>query len=361
MFLAVKEPGDSEKKDENLELHLSNARQIAWNPDDRWVIYSDLHMGNGGRYDDFARNSEMFNSTLEDFYLPGGYKLILNGDVEELQKFTWRQIFSQWKTTTYRLFDQFAEEDRLFKTVGNHDSRLILDLRESHPYRMDTVLEMTGLDFPVLFYHGHQVSEFYMKYSDISRIGVRYFAMPLGIMNRSVAHHSRRRHHLERKIYEYSRQESLISVIGHTHRPLFESLSKAEALRFRIEYLLTRYREASASQKAKIEEEINDLKTELVDWRRRKRRRELQSGLYAEDDVPLPCVFNSGTVVGKRGMTCLEFFKGRVRLVHWYGHDDAAKFGPGSEKHSLRGGSVRRRQLRQAKLSYIMDSLRLLS
>ena len=361
MVLSVNDPKDSDRKGKHFQLHLSNAREIPWNPEDRWVIYSDLHMGNGGRNDDFARNAAMFHSTLEEYYLPRGFKLILNGDVEELQKFTWRQIYGRWKATTFRLFDRFANEDRLFKTVGNHDSRLILDLRDVYPYRMDTVLEMTGLDFPILFYHGHQVSEFYMKYNDISRIGVRYFAMPLGIMNRSVAHHSRRRHHLEKKIYEYSRQESVISVIGHTHRPLFESLTKAEALRFRIEYLLIRYRKASDKRKMKIRNEIDELKTELVDWRRRKRHPELQSGLYAEDDVPLPCVFNSGTVVGKRGMTCIEITRGRIRLVHWYGQNDVAKFGDGDAKGCLSNGSVRRRRLRQAELSYVMDSLRLLS
>ena len=361
MGLAGKESKDTGRKTDHLELHLSNALEIPWDADDRWVIYSDLHMGNGGRKDDFARNADMFHSTLEEFYLPRGYKLILNGDVEELQKFTWRQIHSRWRNTTYRLFDRFAVEDRLFKTVGNHDSRLILDLRETYPYQMDTVLEMTGMDFPVLFYHGHQVSEFYLKFNDISRIGVRYFAMPLGIMNKSVAHHSRRRHHLEKKIYEYSRLERIVSVIGHTHRPLFESLTKAEDLRFRIEYLLNQYRKASESRRKKIEKDINRLKAELVDWRKRKRHPELQSGLYAKDDVPLPCVFNSGTVVGKRGMTCLEISGGKIRLVHWYGRKDVAKFGEGEDKGHLGNGNVRRRQLRRAEMSYVMDSLRLLT
>ncbi len=315
-------------------------------------------MGNGGRRDDFVRNADMFHSTLKDYYLPKGYKLILNGDVEELQKFTWRQIYSHWKTT-YELFDRFAENDSLYKTVGNHDSRLILDLREVYPYPMDTVLEMTGMDFPILFYHGHQVSAFYMNFNDISRIGVRYFAMPLGIMNKSVAHDSRRRHHMEKRIYEYSRQRRIISVIGHTHRPLFESLTKAEALRFRMEYLLTRYRKASESRQEAIEKEVRALKTELVDWQRRKGKHELQSGLYAEEDVPLPVLFNSGTVVGKRGITCLEINKGEIRLVHWYGKKDTFKFGEGEK--TLKKGLVHRRRLRQAELSYVMDSLRLLS
>ncbi len=190
------------RSEDRLDQHLSNAREIPWNPEDKWVIYSDLHMGNGGRKDDFRRNSDSFHTTLRDYYLPRGFKLILNGDVEELHKFTWRQVYGHWKET-YKLFDSFARDERLFKTVGNHDTRLIMDLKETYPYAMDTVLEMTGLDFPMLFYHGHQISSFYEDFNDISRIGLRYLVMPLGIMNKSVAHDSRRRHHLEKRIYHY--------------------------------------------------------------------------------------------------------------------------------------------------------------
>lgn len=350
----------STRNEQNLSLHLSNAREIQWRPEDKWLVYSDLHMGNGGRSDDFARNGEMFNATLRDYYLPRGYKLILNGDVEELHKFSLRQIYKRWKST-YALFDRFAENDSLYKTVGNHDSRLIMDLRESYPYSMDTVLSMKGLDLPVLFYHGHQISAFYEKFNDISRIGLRYFAMPLGIMNKSVAHDSRRRHYLEKRIYEYSHRQGIVSVIGHTHRPLFESLTKADSLRFQIEYLLTLYREASESTKQEIEKQIDQTRDELVDWRRRIKRPELQSGLYAEYDVPIPCVFNSGTVISKHGMTCLEFSGGKIRLVHWYGEDNFDRHSPDDSEGTIAGGKIRRKHLREAESSYVMDSIRLLS
>ncbi len=346
----------------HLTLHLSNARKIPYENKDKWVIFSDLHMGNGGRKDDFVSNAQMFHTVLETYYLSKGYNLILNGDIEELQKFTWRQITSSWRET-YDLFNAFDAEGRLYKTVGNHDSRLILDLKDQYPYRMDTVLEMTGLDFPILFYHGHQVSAFYERFNDISRIGLRYFATPLGIMNYSVAHDSRKRHSLEKRIYDYSRREQIISIIGHTHRPLFESLTKAETIRFRIEYLLNRYRKAADSRKAEIENEIERLRVELVDWRSRKHFNELQSGIYAENDVPVPCVFNSGTVIGKRGMTCLEISKGRIRLIHWFDEDTQDEFidWGNREIKILPNGKIHRLILRQAAIDYVMDSLRLLS
>ncbi|MCK5736849.1 MAG: metallophosphoesterase, partial [Spirochaetaceae bacterium] len=288
--------------------------------------------------------------------------LILNGDTEELHKFKCNHVYRAWKNI-YSQFDLFARDDRLIKTVGNHDSRLIMDLKSHHPYKMDTVIRLTGLDYPVLIYHGHQVSALYERFNDISRIGVRYFAMPLGIMNYSVAYDSRKRHYMEKRIYKYSRQEQIVSIIGHTHRPLFESLSMAETLRFRIEHLLTRYSKATAEQKLEIEQEIKEYRKDLLEWRSNKHRPDLQSGLYDEDDIPVPCMFNSGTVIGKRGITCLELTRGKIRLMHWFDDETDEQYVDRRNRHlkTLPGGHIHRLELRQASMEYVMNSLRLLS
>ncbi len=351
-----------EKNVRKFSLHLSNARDIPWNPDEKWVIYSDLHMGNGTRRDDFARNAELFHSTLAKYYQPRGYKLILNGDTEELHKFKCNHVYKAWKNI-YSQFDLFARDGKLIKTVGNHDARLILDLKGFHPYKMDTVIRITGLDYPILIYHGHQVSALYERFNDISRLGVRYFAMPLGIMNYSVAHDSRKRHYMEKRIYNYSRREQIVSIIGHTHRPLFESLSMAETLRFRIENLLNRYGKATPEKKLEIEKEITEYRADLITWRTRKHRPDLQSGIYEKDDIPLPCMFNSGAVIGKRGITCLELTRGKIRLMHWFDDKTEEQYLHRSTRNlkTLPGGRIHRLELRQASMSYVMNSLRLLS
>ena len=58
----------------------------------RWAIFSDLHMGDGGSTDDFKRNSDLFATALKDFYLEKNHALILNGDVEELQRFQLKKM-----------------------------------------------------------------------------------------------------------------------------------------------------------------------------------------------------------------------------------------------------------------------------
>ena len=35
---------------------------------ERWVIFSDLHMGDGGSTDDFRRNAELFTSALKRLF-----------------------------------------------------------------------------------------------------------------------------------------------------------------------------------------------------------------------------------------------------------------------------------------------------
>ncbi len=52
------------------------------------LVISDFHMGNGGRTDDLIRNASLLKDLLKEYYLPNDYHLILNGDIEELQRFS---------------------------------------------------------------------------------------------------------------------------------------------------------------------------------------------------------------------------------------------------------------------------------
>jgi hypothetical protein len=47
---------------------------------DRFVVLSDLHLGNGGDGDDFVRNADLCAQVLRNYYLDRGFILILNGD-----------------------------------------------------------------------------------------------------------------------------------------------------------------------------------------------------------------------------------------------------------------------------------------
>ena len=92
----------------------------------KWVIFSDLHIGDGSKKDDFKLNSNLFLRTLQEYYLNGDFKVILNGDVEELQKFLIKRIMNAWPQL-YNIFDQLNQKSAFIKIIGNHDMNLLLD------------------------------------------------------------------------------------------------------------------------------------------------------------------------------------------------------------------------------------------
>ncbi|MCG8571938.1 MAG: metallophosphoesterase, partial [Spirochaetes bacterium] len=196
------------------------------------VIFSDLHIGNGKKADDFKENSDLFLYILDQYYFKKDFSLYLNGDIEELQKFHLDSILKYWKEL-YLIFDRFHAQQKLFKLVGNHDDKLWLQHKR---YPLYHSLKLCYRDMILFIFHGHQLSQKYYKYSKLLDFVLRYGAQPLGIKNYSVAHNSSKQFKIEKLAYQYSVNKKIISIIGHTHRPLFESLSKAETLGYQIEH-----------------------------------------------------------------------------------------------------------------------------
>jgi len=200
--------------------------------------------------------------------------------------------------------------------------------------------------------------------SDIQPCGglfLRYIAKPVGIRNFSIAYNSRRRFAIEKSIYEFSNQAKVVSIIGHTHRPLFESLSKVDYLNYRIEELCRAYCSASDEERTKIELKITELKSELEACYREGKRIGLRSGLY--NNITIPSVFNSGCAIGKRGITALEIEGNRIRLVYWYNGKRSRKFTSDRDNspHELNDTGYSRIVLNEDSLDYVFSRLHLLA
>ena len=58
-------------------------------------------------------------------------------------------------------------------------------------------------------------------------------------------------------MYGFARQKKIMALIGHTHRPLFESLSRLETLKIEIENLCRKYPQAAAGEKLELEAEAD--------------------------------------------------------------------------------------------------------
>jgi UDP-2,3-diacylglucosamine pyrophosphatase LpxH len=292
---------------------LETAECIQIKENSRIVIISDLHLGDGSARDDSMPNIGLLVSALRDYYLPKGFLLVLNGDVEELQKNSAAKV-RRAHGDLYGIFDSFDRKNHFRKIVGNHDQDLLTD--PAGPYKLSEALRLDHPAGTLLCFHGHQPSEYYVRFGAVSEFLVRYLGRPLGIKNRDRPMTSKRRRKVERQSYLASRKLGIASVIGHTHRPLFESLSKYDQLRFRLESLISSYASGVGPADEAQEEEIRVLAHEVRSMVR-KRDRKGAGSLYDTDGVPVPCLFNSGCATGKSGVTCIEISGDRISMVLW--------------------------------------------
>ena len=99
---------------------LETAKTINFDDSSRFVLFSDLHRGNGGKADAFLPNAELFLSTLQN-YVRRGFTYVEVGDGDELWK-GWS--FEEIRHAHQRVFDLFHDLDkerRLHLILGNHD------------------------------------------------------------------------------------------------------------------------------------------------------------------------------------------------------------------------------------------------
>jgi UDP-2,3-diacylglucosamine pyrophosphatase LpxH len=326
----------------------------------KWVIFSDLHMGDGGSTDDFKPNSDLFLTTLEEHYLKKKFGVILNGDVEELQRFSLQKIQAYWKRA-YGLFDEFAAKTRFIKTIGNHDLQLSLkDGKGAQPYDLREAIKLKYGKDHLFIFHGHQASKRFQKHNDLIGFTLKYFADPLGIRNYSVSHSSRKQYKLERRLYAYSAYRKVVSIVGHTHRPLFESMHKVERLKFKIEQLCRAYALDEPSEE--IKKTIKSYRKELKQYFKEHKEHNFSNYVY-DTLFHIPCLFNSGCVVGKRGITCLEIEKGKIRLVHWFDKTISKKYlrNSGYKPRQLGESPYYRMVINEEPLNYIFTRIRFLA
>ena len=355
---------NNNNKHPHLDKLLKKSKGITLDGDSRILILSDLHMGNGGRRDEFRRNAGLVESVLKNYYLPERYSLVLNGDVEELFKFPLDSIVSRWRHL-YELFLRFNENGFFLRTFGNHDASLLDEKNYIlEPFLLES-LRLSYNDEDLLIFHGHQASVFLWEtYPLVSRAIVwflRYIAKPFGIRNFSIAYNSRRRFAIEKSIYEFSNRAKIVSIIGHTHRPLFESLSKVDYLNYRIEELCRAFATARESERTEIRDRITRLKTELDACFRQGKKIGLRSGVY--NNLTIPSVFNSGCAIGKRGITALEIDREKIRLIYWYNGKQSRKFISDRDSRPVRleGTSFYRIVLNEDHLDYVFSRLHLLA
>ncbi len=289
--------------------------------DSRIVIASDWHLGDGSKNDDFLHNAELINYVLENYYLKRDFTLIQNGDIEELLRFD-LNVIRKTHARTYRILDKFDKKKQFYKNYGNHD---VLEELLPLPYKIHEGLVLQYKNQDMFIFHGHQTNVYSgmldgLKYRKIAKFILRNMANPLNMNNYAVAYDNEQKFKVEKRAHEFARLLNIISIIGHTHRPLFESRPKSMELENKIDMLLDAYTSTKKREvKERIKFEVLALREELRKAREEPDSEQTLGNYYNKDleSLPVPCLFNAGCGIGKNGFSCIEIKNGKIFLVFW--------------------------------------------
>lgn len=293
----------------------------------KYILFSDMHLGDGGGADDFHKNAETFLRML-DHYKKNGYDLILLGDIEELWQFQLDEIKDRYNNSVYQKIRAFGD-DHIHRVFGNHDIdwHQFDDPAKNAPINNRCVVEALKMkgsqdNIRILLVHGHQGSTESDKHSWSSRFWVRAFRMvepwfkKIGITKHPPAIKSRIVKDYERILYSWAEKNRVMLICGHSHRAIFASISYAEQLKEEIDELK---KEISDNQlggelikknRAKIKNQKKELSKE------KRENRLIEPTVFG--GKPKPCYFNTGCGCFKDGITGIEIIDDMIKLVKWH-------------------------------------------
>lgn len=294
----------------------------------KFIIFSDQHKGARNGADDFTLSEPNYLAALEHYYRNDFYFIAL-GDSEELWENTIGRV-KKFNETCFEAERKFVQNNRFVKVFGNHDLYWDNDPvawwqlkkiyhEEVKIYEGVILAVSTGKKSLHIFCaHGHQ-GDARSDGNWFSKFFVANIWGPLQAylrINPNTPAYDKEKKTLHNDImYEWSsKQNDMLLITGHTHQPVFCSLTY-------LERLYKKFQTASGKNDA---EEISALKEEI-----RKREREFTA--VSVDYMSMkPSYFNSGCCCFSDGdITGIEIAGGSICLVKW------KRKGEGSEREVL--------------------------
>jgi UDP-2,3-diacylglucosamine pyrophosphatase LpxH len=307
----------------SLERTLEHARltnRLPLGLDAKYIVFSDLHKGCRDMADDFQPCEPTYLAAL-NYYHQFGYSLVLLGDVEEL----WENEISKVMRSYANVLE--AEKafypERYIRIVGNHDdswNNPALVNQYLAPYYPDLRMQ-TGmvLDFDdgeqsgeIFLAHGHQGtldSELFAGFSQRFLPIYRMLQNLADIGHTTPATNSYLRSLHDTRMYRWSsRKGKLILVAGHTHRPVWTSLTHLDQLYLQL-FALTLYKD----------------RLDPAEYTQQRQRLLEEISLRERLDPPLddilktrPSYFNTGCCRFRDGdITGMEITGSEIRLIRW--------------------------------------------
>ncbi len=305
--LYIESKNQSSRKIKRLDLH-GDQQPI--------IVFSDEHRGTRNGADDFGVCEPCYLAAMA-YYNREKYSFINLGDCEELWENTMFGI-AKHNDAVYAAEKLFIDRNAYFKVFGNHDlfwdndplASLWLKKIYGKAIRIYTAVliryKIKNDVLEIFCTHGHQGD----RQSDgnaFSKWFVSYIWGPLqnflGININSPSANDNLKTLHNMYMYDWSAaQEKTILITGHTHQPVFNSLTHLERLYQRLEKAKT-LDDADALQK--IQQEIP----------RRKREYDFVNNSF---NRMRPTYFNSGCCCFDDGtITGIEISEGAIRLIKW--------------------------------------------
>lgn len=288
----------------------------------KFIIFSDQHKGGRNGADDFMLSEINYLSALE-YYAQNDFCFISLGDSEEL----WENSLGRVKkhnTKTFEAEREFVQRERFVKLFGNHDLYWDNDpfaswqLKEIYQQKVKVyegvVLATTIGDklLHIFCTHGHQ-GDAQSDGNWFSKFFVAKIWAPLQAFLRinpnTPAYDSTTKTLHNTIMYEWSsNQKDLLLITGHTHQPVFASLTLLERL----------YKQYQFAKHENNAAELESLQTEI-------RKREKEFTAVSLDYMTMrPTYFNSGCCCFVDGdITGIEIDEGCIRLIKWKLKDES--------------------------------------
>lgn len=223
------------------------ALRLPLNNCSKYVIISDCHRGIGNVNDNFIKNQNLYYAALSH-YFRSGFTYIELGDGDELWENRSMKQIIEAHDNVFRLLSLFYKQNRLYLLYGNHDiikkdSRYIAKSCNAYPhscihypdlqckpllpdikFHEGIILEnIASANSNIFLTHGHQASLLNSTLWPLARFLVRYLWKPLehlGVPDpTSAAKNNTAKEKTEQRLQRFAKQENLILIAGHTHRP----------------------------------------------------------------------------------------------------------------------------------------------
>lgn len=280
------------------------------------VIFSDEHKGTRNGSDDFKTAEGNYLAAL-DYYNQQNFYYVNLGDCEEL----WENGIASVAKRNIACFEKertFIDRTAYTKIIGNHDlywkndpfaQQYIKKIYEAELKIYEAIvlrLQLKEKYLDVFCTHGHQGDaqsdgNAFSKWFISNVWGPLQSFLEINPNTPSTNDNLKTLHN--QMMYEWAiKQPGVILITGHTHQPVFASLTHLERLYLHLE----------EAQAKKDEESIKKIEAEIP-----RRRREYDFVNHSFRNM-LPTYFNSGCCCYEDGtITGIEIEKDFIRLIKW--------------------------------------------